>query len=72
MVGGRLYEKFIENPFNLWRSIRLRQHWGDNNLLNPKFIFGCNNILDTKKFQILKNYIKMRMNILSLTVMTLN
>ena len=58
LVGGRLYEKFIENPFNLWRSIRLRQHWGDHNLLNPKFIFGCNNILDTKKILNVKELYK--------------
>jgi len=58
LVGGRLYEKFIENPFNLWRSIRLRQHWGDNNLLNPKFVFGCNNILDTKKILNIKELYK--------------
>ena len=45
---------------------------GDDNLLNPKFIFGCNNILDTKKIRMLKNYIKMKGNILSLMVMTLN
>ena len=56
LVGGRLYEKFVENPFNLWRSIRLRQHWGDNNLLNPKFVFGCNNILDTTKLNLKELY----------------
>ena len=43
-----MYEKFINNPCNLWRSIRLKQNWGEHDLSNPPFIFGCNNILDTK------------------------
>ncbi len=56
LVGGRLYEKFVENSYNLWRSIRLRQHWGDVNLINPKFIFGCNNILDTTNLNLKELY----------------
>tara|TARA_Y100001970_G_scaffold256226_1_gene333744 strand:+ start:12710 stop:13567 length:858 start_codon:yes stop_codon:yes gene_type:complete len=47
IVGGKMYEKFIDNPCNLWRSIRLKQHWGEQDRINPPFIFGCNNILDT-------------------------
>ena len=47
LVGGKMYEKYINNPFNLWRSLRLGQNWGENDLLNPNFIFGCNNLLDT-------------------------
>jgi len=49
LIGGKMYEKFTNNPFNLWRSKRLKQNWGENDLSNPKFIFGCNNILDTSK-----------------------
>lgn len=55
LVGGKMYEKFIENNYNYWRSVRLKQNWGEDDNLNPKFIFGCNNLLDTKflngKFQ---------------------
>ena len=49
LVGGKMYEKYLNNPFNLWRSIRLKQNWGEENLSDPKFIFGCNNIFDSSK-----------------------
>ena len=45
-VGGKLIEKYIENKFNFWRSIRIGQQWGEKDLLNPPFIFGCNNMLN--------------------------
>lgn len=56
LIGGKMYEKFIENSFNLWRSKRLKQNWGENDLSDPKFIFGCNNILDTSKIKNMKKY----------------
>ena len=49
LIGGRMHEKFIKNTFNLWRLNKLRQNWGGEDLYNPRFIFGCNNILDTSK-----------------------
>tara|TARA_B110000444_G_C18745687_1_gene550157 strand:- start:64 stop:924 length:861 start_codon:yes stop_codon:yes gene_type:complete len=49
LIGGKMYEKYIGNIFNYWRSIRLKQNWGDMDIKNPFFVFGCNNILDTKK-----------------------
>ena len=51
LIGGKMYEKFTKNPFNLWRSLRLKQNWGEEDISDPKFIFGCNNILDTEKIQ---------------------
>ena len=48
LIGGKMYEKFLKNPYNLWRSIRLKQNWGEKDILNPKFIFGCNNLLNTE------------------------
>lgn len=45
-IGGKLIEKFIENKFNLWRSIRIGQQWGDKDITNPPFVFGCNNMLN--------------------------
>ncbi len=56
LVGGKLYEKFVNNPYNFWRSIRLKQNWGEKNILNPKFVFGCNNILDTTKLNLKELY----------------
>ena len=48
LIGGRMFEKYTDNPCNLWRSIRICQNWGSEDKENPKFIFGCNNLLDTK------------------------
>lgn len=45
-IGGKLIEKFIENKFNLWRSIRIGQQYGEKDITNPPFIFGCNNMLN--------------------------
>ena len=56
LVCGRMYEKFINNPYNLWRSIRLKQHWGENDLPNPPMIFGCNNLIDTSNLDLSKIY----------------
>ena len=44
MCGGNLIEKHIQNKFNKWRSIHYKQNWGNYNLLNPSFLFGCNTI----------------------------
>ena len=49
MCGGNLIEKYIQNRFNKWRSIHYKQNWGNRNLLNPSFLFGCNTI-QKKKF----------------------
>ena len=51
LVGGRMYEKYVDNPFNHWRSLRIGQQWGDKDLNDPSFIFGCNNILDTERIE---------------------
>ena len=48
LIGGKMYEKFLNNPYNLWRSIRLKQNWGEKDILNPEFVFGCNNLLNTE------------------------
>lgn len=58
-VCGKMYEKYLDNPCNFWRSLRLRQHWGEKSIMNPDLVFGCNNILkidniNTKKLY--KNY----------------
>ena len=56
LVGGKMYEKYINNPCNLWRSIRIGQQWGDKSLSNPNFVFGSNNLLDTKNLNKKKIY----------------
>ena len=51
LIGGKMYEKFLNNPYNFWRSIRLKQNWGENDILNPKFVFGCNSLLNTENLE---------------------
>ena len=36
LIGGKMYEKFLNNPYNLWRSIRLKQNLGEKDILNPE------------------------------------
>lgn len=56
LIGGKMYEKFTDNSHNVWRSRRLRQNWGEQDLTDPKFVFGCNNILNTSKIGDRKKY----------------
>ena len=44
MCGGNMVEKNLENKFNKWRSVYYSQNWGDKNMQNPPFLFGCNTI----------------------------
>tara|TARA_B100000780_G_C21099313_1_gene443556 strand:+ start:174 stop:1037 length:864 start_codon:yes stop_codon:yes gene_type:complete len=55
-VCGKMYEKYTENPCNFWRSLRLRQNWGENDVLNPQLIFGCNNLLKTDSIDLKEIY----------------
>ena len=44
-AGGRLIETFTHGLANKWRSIHMRQHWGDGYIVNPGFLFGSNTVL---------------------------
>ena len=44
MFGGKMSEKLIKNKFNAWRAKYYSQIWGDKNLKNPPFLYGCNTI----------------------------
>lgn len=56
LAGGKMYEKYINNSCNFWRSIRLKQNWGEKDIINPEVIFGCNNILNTTNLDLQKIY----------------
>ena len=45
LIGGRLFEKYVDNPY-YWIA-KIGQQWGDKDIVNPSFVFGCNNLLDT-------------------------
>ena len=47
-----MFEKYVDNPCNYWRSLRIAQQWGDEDIINPNFVFGCNNLLDTNNIEI--------------------
>ncbi len=51
-AGGAMYEKFSTELPDRWRSIHMAQNWGDEEILNPRFLFGCNTIF--KKDVLLK------------------
>ena len=45
LCGGKLIEKYLANNYNNWRALRYKQNWGNSNITNPPFIFGCNFVL---------------------------
>jgi len=51
LIGGKLIDKFIEEPANHWRSYYLKQNWGNEQINNPQFIFGANSLLNKKKIR---------------------
>lgn len=56
MCGGNMIEKSTENKYNKWRSIYYSQNWGDNDLKNPPFLFGCNTIQKKNVWEKVKGY----------------
>tara|TARA_B100000003_G_scaffold204146_1_gene215664 strand:+ start:112 stop:957 length:846 start_codon:yes stop_codon:yes gene_type:complete len=44
MCGGNMREKLKNNHFNMWRAKYYSQNWGNKDILNPPFLFGCNSI----------------------------
>jgi cellulose synthase/poly-beta-1,6-N-acetylglucosamine synthase-like glycosyltransferase len=44
-VGGRLIEGNQRTIPDRWRRAHMAQEWGDQPLHNPRFLFGCNNML---------------------------
>jgi cellulose synthase/poly-beta-1,6-N-acetylglucosamine synthase-like glycosyltransferase len=43
-VGGRLIEGIQRTLADRWRCAHMPQEWGEKPLLNPRFLFGCNNM----------------------------
>ena len=48
LIGGKLVEINVHNKINLWRSIYLKQNWGNQSFENPDFIFGANSLINKK------------------------
>jgi GT2 family glycosyltransferase len=46
-VGGRLDEHFQDATADQWRSVHMAQHWGDEPVRHPRFLFGANTLFRT-------------------------
>ena len=56
MCGGNLAEKYTNNVYNKWRSIHYKQNWGNQNIVNPAFLFGCNTIQKKSAWKNISGY----------------
>jgi GT2 family glycosyltransferase len=43
-VGGKLVETNTQGVANRWRVAHMSQHWGDERIQNPKWIYGSNSV----------------------------
>lgn len=43
-VGGKLVERYQGSLADRWRAVYMRQHWGDDGAMEPRFLFGSNNV----------------------------
>lgn len=43
-AGGKTVEADTSGVFDNWRSVHMRQHWGDAQITNPPFLFGSNTL----------------------------
>jgi glycosyltransferase involved in cell wall biosynthesis len=43
-VGGKLVESNLVGVANRWRVAHMSQHWGDERIQNPKWIYGSNSV----------------------------
>ncbi len=43
-IGGAMYERYSETLPDKWRSVHMAQNWGDQEIINPRFLFGCNTL----------------------------
>jgi glycosyltransferase involved in cell wall biosynthesis len=52
-VCGNMHERKT-NIFDKWRSIHMKQNWGNKQIINPPFLFGSNNIFRKKVLEQIK------------------
>jgi len=43
-AGGKLIEGIQKSLADRWRAVHMAQHWGNEGIRNPRFLFGCNNL----------------------------
>jgi glycosyltransferase involved in cell wall biosynthesis len=42
-AGGKVIERYTKTPCDFWRSVHLKQHWGDSQT-RPNFLYGANSL----------------------------
>ena len=45
-VGGKVSETYVSSPFDLWRSVHMKQYWEEE--AKPVFLFGSNTVFRKK------------------------
>ena len=55
-AGGKLSEYYQDTLGDRWRAVHMAQHWGDKAFLNPRFIYGANNIFKTEALRSIGGY----------------
>jgi glycosyltransferase involved in cell wall biosynthesis len=55
-VGGRLDEFYQGNLGDKWRAVHMAQHWGEEPLINPRFLYGANNIFKSEVLRSVGGY----------------
>lgn len=55
-AGGRMNEFYQKNLGDKWRAVHMAQHWGDKPLINPRFLYGANNIFKTEALRSVDGY----------------
>ncbi len=56
MCGGNMIEKYTDNKINAWRKKYYSQNWGNKDIENPQFLYGCNTILYKKYWNSTRGY----------------
>ena len=44
-VAGRMDEFYKQDIGDRWRAKHMAQHWGEQPLLNPRFLYGANTLM---------------------------
>ena len=47
-VAGRMDEYYKKDIGDRWRARHMAQHWGEDALINPSFLFGANTLMKTE------------------------
>ena len=43
--GGRMDENFQDDLADCWRGVHMCQHWGEQPVRSPRFLYGCNTLM---------------------------